>query len=252
MTIANRFASSRLLRPFDLDDIAVPSLWLSAASPTFYELDGSSNVETAIDRGFRAQHATQATASARPPLVTHGGMTWFDFSQGNDYLSTAPVPATTIASVINLARSGVASVYLPYGSHTSARRVLIETYPEWYGGNVEIDAGNDLSAAVYDGNGVETAVETGVDFPLQTVQIVGWRWQDAGSIEVWRQGVSVGSDVIESTPSTANQTGWRIGTYRDTNGRWFDGYLGELFITDRFLADAEMVTATEVLDGRWA
>lgn len=254
MTLVGRTAAARELSGYDMPDIAQGSLsmWLSARSPTYYSLDGSSNVDTAFDLSPAGQNATQATADDRPPLVTHNGNTWFDFSQGNDYLTTLTGPAIlSNVPIITMSRTIVAVIYLPYSSHTSARRVFIESYDEYHAGSLEINASNEAACSTNDG-GVITIEDTST-FPLQTIQVVAQRISANDLMTLWVGGSQVASASVGIfTIAGENIRGYQIGTYRDANSRWFDGYLGELVVFDRSLSDDELAAARDVLLQRWA
>lgn len=207
-------------------------------------LDGSSNVSAVTDLSGNGNDASQATEAARPPLVTFNGQSWFDFSQGNHYLTTSGPGATT-----NDARSIFAVVYLPYGSHTSTRRIFIESYSQYYGGSMEVDGNNRFRGNTNDGSQEE--VVEGTTFPLQSVQTVGMLFEGGGlggRHTLWRDGtqvVAIGG--IEGSLRTSSQTGFRLGTYRDANDRWFDGYLGDVLIYDRYLTFDETAAVFDFL-----
>lgn len=251
--LAGRTTAARLVEPYDFDDLAGGYLtfWISAISPSYYLLDGSSQVETAYDRSPRGQDATQSTSGSRPLIATQGGVDWFDFSAGNDYLSTAPSPGTDsfVAPTITGSRTAFASIYLPYSTHTSARRAILESYTEYYVGAMEISAGNDLETNIYDGS-VETVTDAD-NLPLETVQLVAFRYQPDDFLSLWREGSSVGTPNAIQTPAVSSADGWRVGVFRDANARFFDGYIGEIAVIDRYLTDAEMAIGFELLEKRW-
>lgn len=253
MTLASRSVGARIFEDYDFDTLAAGHmvLWLSAASPSFYELDGSSLVQTAFDRSPRGQDATQASATERPPIVSQSGHDWFDFSTGNDYLTTVSGPmADSAATNTTGARTIFAAYYLPYATHPSTRRFILETYPQYYGGGLEIADDNDPAFTLNDG-GVETAAGPS-DVPLQQTVVQAGQFLIDDFVYVWLDGtLEDGSNAIQ-TPLTSSQQGWRIGTYRDANDRWFDGYIGEVVVIDRFLSAAEMALGFEILTRRWS
>jgi len=254
MTLAARRVGARVLDAFDFDTLAdgYLSLWLSSHNPSFYEVDGSSLVQTAFDRSPRGQDAIQTSATERPALASAAGNTWFDFSLGNDYLSTTGGSAVAASANLTSARSVFAAIYLTYASHVGheTRRVFLETYPEYYGGSFEIPADHDTEFTMGDGS-VETATSPS-DTPLQQPVLLGGQFLMNDFVYLWQNGTLLDGTNAISTPVATSQTGWRLGTYRTANDRWYDGYIGEVVVIDRFLNAAEMAVGLELLARRWA
>jgi len=185
-------------------------------------------VSVAADLSGNGFDMEQDTAASRPYLVDHDGRVWFDFTQGNHYLSSVgpgPVPAGQ--------RSIAAVIHLPYDAHIGARRAFLESYPNYFGGAMEISASDVLAAHCNDG-GLKTVTEP-VTFPLRSTEVVGVSMRSGGAHTLFRGDERVSCQRIAGNISTTNQIGFRLGTYRDANGRWFDGYLGDVVIIDREL-----------------
>ncbi|WP_411847344.1 LamG-like jellyroll fold domain-containing protein [Roseibacillus persicicus] len=84
-----------------------------------------------------------------------------------------------------------------------------------------------------------------IEFELPDSEVVGQVFHSAVTFDqgsktftVYLNGEEVGSEVITGTLS--NFDSFRIGTYRDADGRWFDGVIDEVAIWERVLSPAEI------------
>ncbi|GHC56651.1 LamG-like jellyroll fold domain-containing protein [Roseibacillus persicicus] len=84
-----------------------------------------------------------------------------------------------------------------------------------------------------------------IKFELPDSEVVGQVFHSAVTFDqgsktftVYLNGEEVGSEVLTGTLS--NFDSFRIGTYRDADGRWFDGVIDEVAIWERVLSPAEI------------
>lgn len=224
----------------------IPNLvgWWDPDDAATVTLDGSDRVEQVNDKSASSANATQGTSGSRPHTATLNGRTWLDFSQGSHWLTTVGPP------VLRTVRTYFAVLYLPYATHTGARRSAFEAYPQWYQGGLEVNASNNLASTAFDGN-VKAATDGTGTFPLQQVVVAMVTLSHGGGLHLWRGNagrgaVNLGEIVISS------YTGFRLGTYRDTNDRWYNGYLGDLLMIEGQLSAVEQRQVYDILTAKWA
>lgn len=202
----------------------------------------SPRIASIRDKGFYGYDAAQETESLRPYWLDFQGKKWIDFSLGGHYLNVIAEPP------LPEGRTVFAIVYLPYSEHTGLRRCIIEQYPDYFALSTEIHADNVTRAVINDGGAQQVQ---GDPPPLERSYLQVMRWKTAENLRVYQdlkdyEGTTdIGSVVL------GGQTGWRIGTYRDVNDRWFDGYMGELIVYDRALTDSEREDVANYLMNKW-
>jgi hypothetical protein len=221
--------------------------WWDPDDSTTRTVDGSSRVETLNDKSGSGAHAAQATAGSRPRLATLNGRTWLDFSLGNDFLTTVGPAAWRGV------RSYFAVVYLPYATHTGKpRRAILEAYPDYFQGGLDIEAATAGSVlGMYANDGSARSAADNVAFPLGQVVVVGAEMVGGGGGRLFRNNSPRDMFTLLGRNLTG-YTGFRFGTYRTADLRFFDGYIGEIVMVDGQLDAQHLREVHDLLMAKWA
>ena len=87
----------------------------------------------------------------------------------------------------------------------------------------------------------------GDTFPLDTPVVASAMWLSGGGVQAHKNGVAVGGDHLGQVEAASGFQGYRIGTYRDADNRWWPGYIGELVIVDREMSWRERNEVVDLL-----
>ena len=150
---------------------------------------------------------------------------------GIDDYATASVDTTATE------RTFMATVFLNQDTHSGTRRFISETYPSYVGGYISIESDNKLKCGVADGVSTKTVVQS-TEFVLKEKVNIAYTWKNNGKLTLYVEGTNVGEISIGDVQDI--QDGFRIGTYRTADARFWEGTIKNISIWDKELSQAEI------------
>jgi len=202
---------------------------------SYYKLDENAANTTVVDsHGDNTGTASTNTAN----LYDASGKinSAFDFDGSSEYFT---VVTSSLDNQDTISCSGW--VYIDSAGNGN-RRGIIESYGTNTWAGISIEVGTDNKIKTYIPNPThalsDILIDSGTSPTDQWVHIVVVRTD--GDNQLWINGVEEDTGTTTSTMSSSNFTGFRVGTYRDANDRFFDGKIDEVAIWSRALTSDEV------------
>lgn len=219
------------------------ALWFDASQ---LALANNATVATWPDLSGNGWDVSQSTTTAQPTYLTNqmNGKAVVRFDGVDDHLrsSLSSLTASSERSIIAVVRVN--------GSHTSARRCIFETKPQWYGGGLELGTTNFLTGFVQQsGTGLAGLADT-IVFPLNVPVFSMFSYKENSTRNVYVNS-RLANTAAFGPLDTTFQAGFNLGTYRTADARFFVGDIAEFIVFNREVTALERDVLLKYLQLKW-
>lgn len=231
------FAASEVGAWYDPSDLT--TMFQDSAGTTPVTADGQP-VGKILDKSGRGNHASQATAAARPLYKTDGTYSWLQFDGVDDSLSTAAIDFTSTDKM-----SVFSGNY--FANNTGNQSVTaLSSDPDAVAGSFRYDRNVATSRLQLGSVGVRLLSSYALSSPIKSVSSQSYRFDSGGSIALRHNGAAViltpvVTDAI--TPRMFANSGLFIGSQGGTSSL-FNGNVYSLIVRGA-LSTTQEITDTE-------